>query len=189
MSDKKTQAIDPDLVRELATILSDTGLSEIEVEHGELRLYDNIDNNLAGTFNMSDNKLGGMRLGGRTKADLADINGDGFLDMVVGNARGGLSLYSTTFRSSQTTAVREPLANRALNLVPNPASDWVSIPGLGDKEGILTVFDMAGRQVMQQNTNRYTNEIQIRDWTPGVYVFRLSTEGKVFSGKLVKRGE
>jgi hypothetical protein len=158
-------------------------------EHGELRLYDNIDNNLAGTFNMSDNKLGGMRLGGRTKADLADINGDGFLDMVVGNARGGLSLYSTTFRSSQTTAVREPLANRALNLVPNPASDWVSIPGLSEEEGILTVFDMAGRQLMQQNINRYTNEIQIRDWMPGVYVFRLSTEGKVFSGKLVKRGE
>lgn len=158
-------------------------------EHGELRLYDNIDNNLAGTFNMSDNKLGGMRLGGRTKADLADINGDGFLDMVVGNQRGGLSLYSTTFRSSQTTAVREPLANRALNLVPNPASDWVSIPGLSDEKGILTVFDMAGRQLMQQNINRYSNEIQIRDWTPGVYVFRLSTEGKVFSGKLVKRGE
>ncbi|MBY0565166.1 MAG: acetyl-CoA carboxylase biotin carboxyl carrier protein [Hyphomonadaceae bacterium] len=36
MSDKKT--IDPNLVRELAAILSDTGLSEIEVEHGELRL-------------------------------------------------------------------------------------------------------------------------------------------------------
>lgn len=38
MSDKKTQAIDPKLVRELAAILSETGLSEIEVEHGELRL-------------------------------------------------------------------------------------------------------------------------------------------------------
>lgn len=37
MSEKK-QAIDPNLVRELATILSDSGLSEIEVEHGELRL-------------------------------------------------------------------------------------------------------------------------------------------------------
>ena len=37
-SDKKTSAIDPDLVRELAAILDDTGLSEIEVEHGELRL-------------------------------------------------------------------------------------------------------------------------------------------------------
>jgi acetyl-CoA carboxylase biotin carboxyl carrier protein len=36
MSDKKQ--IDPDLVRELAAILSDSGLSEIEVEHGELRL-------------------------------------------------------------------------------------------------------------------------------------------------------
>lgn len=38
MSEKKNQAIDPALVRELAAILSDTGLSEIEVEHGELRL-------------------------------------------------------------------------------------------------------------------------------------------------------
>ena len=38
MSDKKTQAIDPDLVRELAAILGESGLSEIEVEHGELRL-------------------------------------------------------------------------------------------------------------------------------------------------------
>ena len=37
MSDKK-QAIDPDLVRELAKIISDSGLSEIEVEHGDLRL-------------------------------------------------------------------------------------------------------------------------------------------------------
>ena len=36
MSEKKN--IDPELVRELAAILHDSGLSEIEVEHGELRL-------------------------------------------------------------------------------------------------------------------------------------------------------
>ncbi len=38
MSDKKTTGIDPELVRELAKILDESGLSEIEVEHGELRL-------------------------------------------------------------------------------------------------------------------------------------------------------
>jgi len=38
MNDKKTHAIDPELVRELASVLNDSGLSEIEVEHGELRL-------------------------------------------------------------------------------------------------------------------------------------------------------
>jgi len=36
--EKKSQAIDAALVRELAKILDDTGLSEIEIEHGELRL-------------------------------------------------------------------------------------------------------------------------------------------------------
>lgn len=39
ISEKKHhQAVDPALVRELAKILDDTGLTEIEVEHGELRL-------------------------------------------------------------------------------------------------------------------------------------------------------
>ena len=38
MNDKKTHAIDPELVRELAAVLNESGLSEIEVEHGELRL-------------------------------------------------------------------------------------------------------------------------------------------------------
>lgn len=39
-SDKKpgNGGIEPDLVRELAAILSETGLTEIEVEHGELKL-------------------------------------------------------------------------------------------------------------------------------------------------------
>lgn len=39
MSEKKAPTgIEPELVRELAAILSETGLTEIEVEHGELRL-------------------------------------------------------------------------------------------------------------------------------------------------------
>lgn len=40
MSEKKAQngGIEPDLVRELASILSESGLTEIEVEHGELKL-------------------------------------------------------------------------------------------------------------------------------------------------------
>lgn len=38
-SDKKSAgSLDPELVRELASILTDTGLSEIEVSHGDLKL-------------------------------------------------------------------------------------------------------------------------------------------------------
>jgi acetyl-CoA carboxylase biotin carboxyl carrier protein len=38
MSDKKNGGVDPDLVRELAKILGESGLSEIEVEHGPMKL-------------------------------------------------------------------------------------------------------------------------------------------------------
>jgi acetyl-CoA carboxylase biotin carboxyl carrier protein len=39
MSDKKTQGgVDTDLVRDLAKVLAEQGLSEIELEHGDLRL-------------------------------------------------------------------------------------------------------------------------------------------------------
>ncbi len=36
--EKKTPAIDAELVRELAAVLAETGLTEIEIERGELRL-------------------------------------------------------------------------------------------------------------------------------------------------------
>ena len=38
MTEKKAPGLEPDLVRELAGILRETDLTEIEVEHGELRL-------------------------------------------------------------------------------------------------------------------------------------------------------
>jgi acetyl-CoA carboxylase biotin carboxyl carrier protein len=38
MNDKKSQALDAEFVRELAAILRDSGLSEIEVQHGEMKL-------------------------------------------------------------------------------------------------------------------------------------------------------
>jgi acetyl-CoA carboxylase biotin carboxyl carrier protein len=38
MSDKKPSTVDPETVRELAGILRDTGLTEIEIEHGDMKL-------------------------------------------------------------------------------------------------------------------------------------------------------
>ncbi|HVY84072.1 MAG TPA: acetyl-CoA carboxylase biotin carboxyl carrier protein [Caulobacterales bacterium] len=38
MNDKKGQGVEAELVRELASILRDTGLTEIEVQHGDLKL-------------------------------------------------------------------------------------------------------------------------------------------------------
>jgi acetyl-CoA carboxylase biotin carboxyl carrier protein len=38
MNDKKPQTLDAELVRELAAILRDSGLSEIEVQHGDMKL-------------------------------------------------------------------------------------------------------------------------------------------------------
>jgi hypothetical protein len=97
--------------------------------------------------------------------------------------------HSTALRSSQSTSVREPLAVKALHLTPNPAIDRVSIADLGDGEGQLSVYDAAGRLITQQKVNRFNNSLLVGDWLPGVYIFRLRTEGKVYSGKLVKNGQ
>ena len=38
MSDNKKKIVDKELIRELADLLNETGLSEIEVEHDEIRI-------------------------------------------------------------------------------------------------------------------------------------------------------
>ena len=143
-------------------------------EAGGIHLYDGITGNETGIWNLTDSIWGGLHEGMRTAVVLYDFTGDGQLDAVVGNYRGGLSFWS----SGIWTGVDTPLpavAENMFSLAPNPADGTVDIlmhtavaPGMR-----LELFDDLGRNVRILPVERSEVRMDLGDLAPGLYSVRL----------------
>lgn len=153
---------------------------------GQVMLYDDIANNLDGTFNEIDRNYGDLNIGIQSHVDVADINADGFLELIVGNKRGGINIFGTNYKTDGTTSVKDNLVKTNIQLFPNPASDQIFLQWTTELEqsnGQLQVFDALGRRVLTQNVVQGTTDITIQGWPSGIYFANL-TVGKE---RVVKR--
>lgn len=73
-----------------------------------------------------------------------------------------------------------------LNLYPNPVSNGTMfIESDANAERTVTVFDVLGKQIL--NTTTSTNAINVSQLNTGVYMVRITEEGKTATKKLVIR--
>ena len=100
--------------------------------------------------------------GMHSAAALADLNGDGILEMVVGNFAGGLQLFNGNIAVNQW--VKEAL-NDNFKVFPNPAQGSVTIEG----KGLLTIANLLGQVI-------FTKEIHGKETVElprGVWLVKL----------------
>lgn len=148
-------------------------------ESGWLYHYGDIDNNLSGTWTLLDSTFLDLRDGIRTSAALYDFTGDGVLDMVLGNYRGGLTFW----RSDDITGVNDRVANseRSFGMQPNPATEHVELilPEQPTSAATWTVRNSLGQQVLSQPATSARTNLYVGDLAEGVYLIRL--EGSISS--------
>jgi len=156
-------------------------------EQGWLYLFNNIDNNLSGDFNLVDSLyLNGVNV----NVNGLDINADGRLEFVTGKLSGGLGLLKygippnlgvDQFRSEKP----------GLRIYPNPARDFINIELSGQTISIkvqATIFDMMGKTVYSEEyTGSYRGfSIDVSSLEPGIYALNIHYDGQVLSGKFIK---
>ena len=127
-------------------------------------------------------------LGFNSRPALADINSDGFLDLVVGNNRGGLQLYQTPWKSSTSTAIAERKPIRELVLFPNPATSEFRLQLPVTSKGELleaALFDIQGREVRFFGPITQGQVLSLDGIVQGYYVFRAIGGDNVFVSRLV----
>ena len=85
----------------------------------------------------------------------------------------------------------EKLSNLDLRLAPNPATNVVliTVDGLDEKEGILTVIDATGRLIWQQSVaaQQSTFLLNVLDQTfaDGMYFVTLKVADKLITKRLI----
>ncbi|MCB2219078.1 MAG: T9SS type A sorting domain-containing protein [Bacteroidetes bacterium] len=151
-------------------------------ESGELYYFKNIENNLTGAFNendslylLLDNEPVTFSNGIRTAVAIAELNQDGFYEMIVGNYAGGVNYYAGI--PSPVSGIHSRYrASTMVNVWPNPAKNILYVMVNADQGAscYLEICDLTGRKLWhQEGLTNTRKEINISDLDPGVYLLTV----------------
>lgn len=145
--------------------------------------YENIDGNIDGLFDFEGYGIGGVVAGDRSHIALRDITNSGTMEMVIGNRRGGISIYHTDIQTDAGIVPNNNLTDMlSIQVKPNPATDRIAftISGNGDQKTFLRCYDNLGRMVGEQSGVGRQQIMDISRLATGMYYC------KVTSGELSK---
>ncbi|MBN8695621.1 MAG: VCBS repeat-containing protein [Bacteroidetes bacterium] len=148
-------------------------------ESGYMRFYDNIDANLTGTFNLVDSAYLNIWQGTRVAPTGADMNNDGFMDLLIGNYQGGVSYFKGV--SSISVAEIEDVNDWKVDVFPNPANDYFTIKIIGEENASYSfeLYNLLGQSIFKKRITSNAETINTESIPQGVYickVYKLSDE-------------
>jgi hypothetical protein len=156
---------------------------------GTLERYDSIANNF-GTFNRIDSNYSYIQTQRRSTPAIADLDGDGKYEMVVGNKMGGL-LYYKQVLDVPTYTHEYILTQNSVEFYPNPSDDKISIlfkSTPNAKTATLKLFDFSGRLINTLHFSPNTqNSFNINYLQSGIYLANLIIDGQTITKKIIKK--
>ncbi len=83
--------------------------------------------------------------------------------------------------------INAAITQNEILVYPNPAKDYLNFDMGLYRDFQLSVYNQLGQILLQKNFTSGNNTINIRDFTTGIYFYKLLTKnGKVISEKFVK---
>ena len=148
-------------------------------------VHSGITGNLESTFTVDSENYGDIYQGQETAPDMADIDNDGYYEMVVGNFRGGLAFYETDYISDMSLDVAENISSTLnYDIVPNPTRDQVTFQHDNPDANVeIGLMDMTGRWLKSMKKGR---TIQLDNLPQGIYILTINIDGQQILEKVLK---
>ena len=147
--------------------------SDIELyvgsKRGAIYKYNNINNNLSGNFNLLDSNFNNIFAGTHSTPAISDLNNDSLIDFIIGNKRGGLSLFMGTYDSLISTSSTPYEIENKYEIFPVPARDIINVKNL-KKQLYFEILTLTGRKVGSGYTK---GSITVSKLNHGIYFIIL----------------
>jgi hypothetical protein len=164
-------------------------------ESDGIKVYDFIRDSIdSGSFPKLFNRYSNIHEGERNTLTLADLNGDGKMEMVVGNYRGGLTFYT------QSDSIAQPISSHITQPLP---FDFMIYPVPAQKEIyfrlktpyqgniLVNIYDITGRHIISEHFHNVapgiTFQIGIDTLPSGLYFTEFRSESQITTKKLIVR--
>jgi hypothetical protein len=153
-------------------------------EQGMLYLFDGIENNITGSFNLVDSiYLHGVNVNVSTY----DVNNDGKNEFLYGEFAGGIGMLR---EGKYPLGISEDNVSHILpDVYPNPATDFIRVSldnPEDDIEGRVSVTDLSGRVLLERAFENGDIELNITHLDPGLYIVIFQAENLFSSAKFLK---
>ena len=155
---------------------------------GETSVFSHIEGNLYNKFSIEYLNYGQLREGENTHLSVADIDDDGVLDMVVGNQRGGFSIFSTTYKTDGTIVSSNDVHNNEFRIYPNPAQHTITFKcDQNTISGILKIIDLNGAVISSIAINDLNKKtLDVSNFKSGCYVLKFQSGTQFLVSKFIK---
>jgi hypothetical protein len=172
-------------------LFEDNGVYTMVVgsQRGWVYRYDNIEGNLGGNFVLTDSMYVSWREGGFVAPAVADMNGDGLYDMIIGNYAGGVSYFRG---DNNVSTHNESISTEdAIAIYPNPVSDVLTFTTTvpPDAYSRFQLIDVSGKPVAHGNVVHRQTTIDCSSIAPGLYVLSVTTPKGIINRKVIIRRE
>ncbi|MEO1257840.1 MAG: T9SS type A sorting domain-containing protein [Bacteroidota bacterium] len=142
----------------------------------------------SGSFDLITNRFGELREGFICRIGFGNVNEDGFIDAIVGNDRGGLTLFQSPLTVDGLVNDKEVIAeqNIELNIFPNPAGDYLIVNHRLDKKSFeFNIYNLLGQR-LQHGITDAGSKINLSALQRSTYIIEINLDGKIFSEKFIK---
>ncbi len=162
---------------------------------GELKYYENIGNSREPLWQLNDTLFAGIEVKQAAHPGFADLDGDGRLDMVIGEYDGNFSYFKNLFAVVSDVKETNNSVQKNFSLeqnYPNPFNPSTTIEFKVAEPGYVSikVFDALGREVAAlvnefMQPGNYNINFDASILTSGIYFYQLKTSSFVQTKKML----
>ncbi len=156
-------------------------------EFGEIFVYDQIDNNVDGSFRLLG-ILPGIKEGWRSGVAVGNLNNDTLTDIMVGNYSGGMGVFFG--KGDKIFGINDPVSEQISKLVitPNPAGNQIVIT-LGNDISVnvesIAIQSIDGKIIENYPADTLPLSLDVSGFANGFYLVMVYTNKGLLSGKLI----
>lgn len=140
-----------------------------------------------GGFEKLDEQFGDLREGIHSRVFLANINESNYLDAIIGNDRGGITVFQSPFTVDGIVDTKDLQSKTELSIYPNPAAEFVILDMVGNINSFdYWMYNSIGAIVLE-GTGNFGEKINVKNLNSGVYFMKIKNDENLFIKKMIKK--